>query len=137
MSDIKPLPGINADTKPFWDACGTHQLKIQQCRNCGAFRMPPSFLCPKCCSRNSEWTVASGRGRVYSYVVYHKAFHPAFTGEVPYVAAIVELDEGPHLITNIIGCRPDEVRCNMPVEVVWDDRTEEVAIPLFRPVITL
>ena len=137
MIDIKPLPGINADTKPFWDACRTHQLKIQRCRDCGAFRVAPSFLCPKCHSRNSEWTVSSGRGRVYSYVVYHKAFHPAFTGEVPYVVAIVELDEGPHLITNIIGCRPDEVRCDMPVEVVWDDRTEEVAIPLFRPVITL
>jgi len=133
MADVKPLPGINADTKPFWDACRSHQLKIQRCGNCGAFRLPPSFLCPKCHSSNTEWTVSSGRGRVYSFVVYHKAFHPSFADEVPYVVAIIALDEGPHLITNVIKCNPDEVYCNMPVEIIWEERTNEVTIPMFTP----
>ena len=77
--------------------------------------------------------VSSGRGRVYSFVVYHKAFHPSFADEVPYVVAIIALDEGPHLITNVIKCNPDEVYCNMPVEIIWEERTNEVTIPMFTP----
>ena len=134
MSDKKPLPNMNADTKPFWEGCRAHQLKIQTCGNCGIVRWPPSFICPKCHSQDTRWIDSSGKGTVYSFIVYHKAFHPAFTGELPYTVALVELDEGPRMIANIVECNHDEIYCDMAVEVTWNDRTDEFSIPLFRPV---
>jgi hypothetical protein len=80
-----------------------------------------------------EWVVSGGRGRVYSFVVYHRAYHPAFEGNLPYVVAVVKLNEGPHLLTNIVGCGPDEVSCDMPVKVVWEEVTGEITLPKFRP----
>ncbi len=70
---------------------------------------------------------------MYSYVVYHKAFHPAFKTDVPYVVAIVTLAEGPCLVSNIVGCDPSEVYCEMPVEVTWADRPAGFSLPLFKP----
>jgi uncharacterized OB-fold protein len=77
---------------------------------------------------------AEGRGKIYSYVVYHRAYHPSFNNDVPYVVALVELDEGPRLLTNIIGCSPEEVQCDMPVSVAWEDLEGEICLPKFRPV---
>jgi hypothetical protein len=76
--------------------------------------------------------VASGKGKIYTFVVYHQAFHKAFEGDLPYVTAIIELDEGPHLLSNIVGSNPEEVECDMPVEVVWEDINEEFALPRFK-----
>ena len=133
MEYQKPLPKVNADTKPFWDACRNHELRFQKCTECGHVRWPPSILCPLCYSSNTEWIRASGKGTVFSFVVYHKAFHPAFEADLPYVVAIVELREGPHFLTNIVGCDPSEIICEMPVEVSWEDITEEFSLPKFRP----
>jgi len=80
-----------------------------------------------------KWIKVSGRGTVYSYIVYHVAYDAAFQGDLPYVVALVELEEGPHLLTNIVGCDPREVTCDMAVEVVWDDVTETVSLPKFMP----
>ena len=76
----------------------------------------------------------SGRGKVYSFVTFHRVYHPAFAGEVPYVVAIVELEEGPRLLSNIVGVTPDAVVCEMPVQVVFDDVATDVSVPKFRPV---
>ena len=133
MDYKKPLPKVNADTKPFWEGCREHQLRFQKCTHCSHVLWPPSVLCPLCYSRDTEWLVLSGRGRVYSFVVYHQAYHPAFEDDLPYVVAIVELDEGPHILTNIIGCSPDSLRCDMPMEVVWEKVTDEITLPKFRP----
>jgi len=130
---LKPSPRLNADSAPFWEACRCHRLQVQQCAACGWMRWPPAFLCPRCHGKDSRWQACSGKGRVYSYVVYHKAFHPAFEGDVPYVVAIVALDEGPCLVSNIVGCDPSEVCCEMPVEVTWEDRAEGFSLPLFKP----
>jgi len=135
MSYDKPLPQINADTKEFWEGCKQHLIKIQKCGDCGTLRLPPSFLCPRCHSRNMDWITSTGKGSVYTFAVNHVAFHPAFQGELPYIVAVVELEEGPHLLTNVVGCDPPEVRCGMPVEVVWDDITDEFSLPKFRPVV--
>ncbi|MCK9274216.1 MAG: Zn-ribbon domain-containing OB-fold protein [Syntrophales bacterium] len=129
----KPLPGINADTKFFWEGCKSQTLTFQKCEQCGYVRWPPSFICPECHSKRTELIKSSGKGKVYSFIVYHRAFHPAFERELPYVVAIVELAEGPHLLTNIIECRPSDIKCDMPVEVVFEKRSEEVNLPLFRP----
>jgi len=130
----KPLPKINADNRPFWEGCRRHELRFQQCAECGHVRWPPSDRCPDCLSGNTDWLIASGTGRVYTYAVYHVSYHPGFAGDLPYTVAVVVLDEGPRLLTNIVGCQPGEVRCDMPVEVTWTDVDEQVSLPQFRPV---
>ncbi len=135
MTYNKPLPKINADTKEFWNGCKQHLLKIQKCGDCGFVRYPPSFICPRCHSTETEWIVAAGKGSVYSFTVNHVAFHPAFQEDLPYVVAVVQLEEGPHMLTNIVGCDLSEVRCDMPVEVAWEAITGEFSLPKFRPVL--
>jgi len=131
MEYLKPLPKLNADTMPFWDGCRNHELRFQKCTECGHVRWPPSIICPLCYSNRTEWIRASGKGKVFSFVVYHKAYHPAFEADLPYVVAIVELEEGPHFLTNIVGCDPGAVSCEMPVNVIWEDVTEEFSLPKF------
>ena len=134
MATEKPIPEVNPETKPFWDGCKAHELRFQKCLDCGHVRWPPSMVCPECLAHQTEWITSGGKGVVYSYAVYHRAFHPAFKDDLPYVTAVVELEEGPHLVTNIIGCKTDAVRCDMPVEVSWEDITDEFSLPKFKPV---
>jgi len=134
MAYEKPLPKPNADTRPFWEGCKKNQLRFQKCRHCDHIRWPPSVICPKCHSSDTEWIVARGKGMIYSYVVYHVAFHPAFESDLPYVTAVVKLAEGPYILTNIVGCDPSKLKCDMPVEVVWDDSSQEFNLPKFKPV---
>lgn len=129
----RPLPTINADNKEFWTGCRQHELRFQKCEECTHVRWPASLICPECHSRDAEWIVSSGSGVVYTYVVYHVAYHASFRDELPYIVAVVELEEGPHMVTNIVGCNPDEVVCDMPVEVTWDDITDEFSLPKFKP----
>jgi uncharacterized OB-fold protein len=133
MSGERILPMPDADSKPFWQGCYEHELRFQQCAACGEVRWPPSILCPGCHSQETRWIKASGRGTVYTFAVYHQAFHPSFKGRVPYVVAVVRLEEGPMLLTNIVGCPPEAVACDMPVQVAWDDLSEEYSLPQFRP----
>jgi len=129
----KPLPIPNEDTKPFWDSLKEHKLKIQKCRQCGQFRFPPRVICPHCMSLESEWVEAKGVGTVYSFTIVHHAYTPAYESEIPYVVAIVELEEGTRLISNIIGCKPEQVQIGMPVELAFEDVTPEFTLHRFRP----
>lgn len=133
MTYQKPLPQTNADNKPFWDGCRQHQLRFQKCENCGHVRWPPAVICPICHSSEMKWIVAGGKGKVYSFAICHQAFHEAFVNDLPYLIAIVQLEEGPHMLTNIVGCIPKDVHCDMPVEVIWDDITDEFSLPKFKP----
>jgi len=133
MDYNKPLPRPNADNKPFWDACKNHQLKFQKCHQCGLVRWPAALICPGCHSDQSEWIEVSGRGKVYSFAIYHQVFHPGFEGEVPYVTASIELEEGPRLLSNVVNCRPDQVYCEMPVAVLWEDVNPDISLPKFQP----
>jgi len=132
MEYSKPLPEVTVDSKPFWDACKRHELTLQRCRNCGQLRNP-SPICQKCLSMESEWVTVTGRGRLYTWVVVYQRYHPGFAQETPYNVAIVELDEGPRLVTNIIGCQNEALRIGMEVEVTFDDVTDEITLPRFRP----
>ncbi len=134
MTYPKPLPQPNADDKFFWDGCQKHKLLFEKCQNCGLVRWPPSIICPNCYSRDSELIESSGKGKLYTYAVYRQAFHKGFESEVPYVTAIVELEEGPHFLSNIIGCSPEKLHCDMPVEIVWEDITREFSLPKFKPI---
>ena len=129
----KPLPRIDEESRGFWEALARHELYVQRCRSCGTVRFYPRAVCPVDLSDATEWLRGSGRGTVYSFTVTHKNQAPGFREELPYVLAIVELAEGPRLMTNIVGCAPDAVRIGMPVEVVFDDVTPEVTLPRFRP----
>lgn len=129
----KPLPIPNEDTKPFWDGLKEHRLRIQKCRQCGQFRFPPRVICPHCMSLESQWVEVKGMGTVYSFTIVHHAYTPAYESEIPYVVAIVELEEGIRLITNIIGCKPEQVQIGMPVELAFEDVTPELTLHKFGP----
>jgi len=129
----RPAPRPSPETIPFWEAAKAHRFLLPQCNACGKFWFPPTQRCAHCLSGDFVWREAKGTGRIYSFVVYHRVYHPGFESDVPYVVAIVELDEGPRLLTNIVGLSPDEVRCDMRVAVVFDDRNAGVSIPKFTP----
>lgn len=127
----RPLPPTTGPMAPFWEAARRHELVVQRCDGCGALRFPARELCSACLSRAASWTRVSGRGVVFSYAVMHQAYHPAF--EVPYAVVVVELDEGPRMLTNLVGVPPGNVAIGMPVVVTFEDVTAEVSLPKFRP----
>jgi uncharacterized OB-fold protein len=133
MAYRKPLPRIDEESRGWWEALARHELYFQRCRDCGMRRLYPRALCPACLSSATEWVRASGRGTIYTFTATHQNQAAGFREELPYVLAIVELEEGPRLMTNVVGCAPDAVRIGMPVEVVFDDVTPEVTLPKFRP----
>jgi len=129
----KPLPQTTPWSVPFWDGCRNHELLIQKCQDCQAFNFYPKMYCATCLSSNLEWVKTGGKGKVYSHMTVF-AYQPTeFARDVPYVVAIVELDEGVRMMTNIVGCPPEEVECDMRVEVVFEKATEEITLAKFRP----
>lgn len=133
--NTKPLPEVLPETAPFWQAAKRHELVFQQCRACGQRMHFPRLMCHQCLSKEIEWVTATGRGTVYSYTIVHQAAHESFASEVPYVYAIIELDEGIRMISNVVGVAPDAVHIGMPVKVVFDDLTHEISIPRFTPAV--
>jgi len=129
----KPAPRPSPESMPFWEAAKTHRLLLPHCNACGKFWFPPSRRCPHCLSPDFVWRDSKGTGRVYSFVVYNRVYHPAFEGDVPYVVAIVELDEGPRMLSNIVAIAPDLVRCDMCVRVTFKDSGSGMTIPKFVP----
>jgi uncharacterized OB-fold protein len=135
MADYnKPIPVPSSESQPYWDGLREHKLLMPRCDACEGYWFPPSLLCPSCNSAKWSWTAVSGRGRIFSYVVYHRVYHPGFAGEVPYAVAVIELDEGPRMISNVIGIAPDELVCDMKVEIVYQPISEAITLPKFKPV---
>ena len=130
----KPKPRPAPESLPYWQAAKEHRLALPHCEDCDQFWFPPSRTCTHCLSTNVSFQNVSGRGKVFSFVTFHRVYRPAFAEDVPYVVALVELEEGPRVLTNILGVTHEDVRCEMPVEVVFDDYDEDIAIPKFRPV---
>ena len=127
------LPAPDVETKPFWDACREGKFLLRHCDECGRDHYYPRPFCPSCWSDTVSWKEASGRGTVYTYSVVHVNDLPPFNERVPYVAAIVELDEGPRVMTNIEGIALDDVRVDLPVIVSFKEISDDVTIPVFRP----
>lgn len=128
----KPLPVPDGDTQPFWEGTRLGELRIQRCRACDRFIFYPRSVCPHCMSDELAWVRASGRGVVYSYTVVHRA-PEEFRHEVPYVVALVDLEEGVRMMTRLVDVDPGEVRIGMPVEVTFRRATEDIVLPYFRP----
>jgi uncharacterized protein len=126
-------PYPTPETQPFWDAAAEGRLSLPRCDDCGDVIWYPRRFCPSCHSWSVSWFDATGRGTIYSYTVVRKARGP-WGPSVPFVVAYVELDEGPRIMTNIVDCDPDEVRCGQPVEVTFDPVDEgEGVLYRFRP----
>jgi hypothetical protein len=131
MDYLKPIPRPSDESKPYWEGLRAHRLLMPQCTVCRHRWFPPSRLCPACHADAVDWVEVSGRGKIFSYVVFHRVYHPGFKDEVPYAVALIELEEGPRLLSNVVGLPLDEIVCEMPVRIVYDDITETVTLPKF------
>jgi uncharacterized OB-fold protein len=131
--DSMPPPLADATSLPWWRAASEHRLVVQRCTSCGRTRLPPAPLCPECRSADSAWKELSGRGEVYTYTVVHR---PIAAGQrLPYLIAVISLEEagGVRILSNLVDVDPDAIEIGMPVELVWEDMSAELAIPRFRP----
>jgi uncharacterized OB-fold protein len=135
----RPVPVPDDASRPFFDGARKHVLLLRRCCDCGTFSSPTGGIgtplrprCVSCFSANLGWAPASGRGTLYSFALMHQVYDPAFADEVPYNIAVVELDEGVRITTNVVGCANEELRIGMPLEVSFEHVSEEVAIPKFR-----
>ncbi len=129
----KPLPTVVGETRPFWDACHRGELLVQKCDRCGEYQFYPRGICANCWSNDIRWVRSSGKGTVWTYTVTYQNRTPGFAEEVPYVLALVELEEGVRMFTNIVECRAQEVAIGMPVEVTFIAATDQISVPYFKP----
>jgi uncharacterized OB-fold protein len=126
-----PIPDL--ETEPYWAAAREGKLLIQRCRACSEPFFYPRPFCPKCWNDDVEWEEASGRATLYTWSVVRQNDLPPWPTRVPYVAAVVDLDEGPRMLTNVEGCEPDDLRVGMPLQVAFREETEEITLAIFRP----
>jgi len=126
-----PLPRPTALSRPHWDGCREGELRVQRCRACGGYVFIPQPVCTHCQEASLEWVRSSGRGTLYSYTTVHRPQRPEF--EVPYTVAIVELEEGFFMLTNLVDCPAERMRIGMPVEVSFRRMSDEITLPMFRP----
>jgi uncharacterized OB-fold protein len=133
MSYNKPLPDTRGAAHTFWKGCKEGRLLIQQCEDCTNQFFYPRIACPNCGSIAVPFEEHSGLGHVYSFTIVHKPNHPGFKEEAPYVVALIELDGGGRMMTNVIECKTEDVTIGMRVEVVFTDVTEETTLPHFKP----
>ena len=133
MSMRFDLPTPDDDTRGFWDAAREGTFLIKRCRSCGRAHYYPRPFCPHCWSEEVDWEEASGRATVYTYSVVYQNDLPPFGERVPYVAAVVDLEEGPRAMTNVVDCEPDALEVGMPVEVTFRELNEEFTVPVFKP----
>lgn len=133
MNGDLPVPIVNADSAPYWEGARDGKLLLQRCGDCGTLRFFPRYLCTECGSDNTEWVEASGRGTVHSFTIVHRAAFAEFQARTPYVVALIDLAEGPRMMTNIIGDGALEVAIGDAVEVTFEARGAEGAkVPQFR-----
>lgn len=130
----KPLPRITPLSKQFYKGAREHKLKVQRCKDCDKVIFYPKHLCPNCLSSNLEWVESRGKGKIYSYTVCMSGVPPWFEADLPYILAIVELEEKVRMLTRIVDCKPEGVKCDLDVEVTFQDLTDDIALPMFRPV---
>lgn len=131
----KPVPMVTPENERYWQGCKQHELWMRYCNQCQKPYYYPRDVCPMCGSRDVDWKQMSGKGKIHTYAIVQRAPHPGFRNDVPYVTAIVELDEGPRMMTNVVQVQadPDHVKVGMPVQVTFEDITDQISLPKFRP----
>ena len=130
----RPLPALDDANAPFWAGARASELRLQRCRNCGVFRFPAAQTCGACRGTESDWVATSGRGAIDSFCIFHKAYFPGF--ETPYNVAVIALDEGVKLFSNVVGVANDAIRIGQRVEAAFERATDDVTLVKFRPVTT-
>ena len=130
-----PLPVKQPESDFYWEKAQAHELWLRRCIDCAKAYFYPRDICPGCGGRNVEWTQASGKGTLHTFAIVHRAPVPAFRDRVPFVVALVDLEEGPRIPTNLTGVdpAPDNITVGMHVEVAFEDVTEGITLPMFRP----
>ena len=135
MSDYtKPLPRGEDLNGEFYQFCRQHELRFQRCDNCQHWRHMPRASCPHCQSLNWSWQCASGKGKVFSWTVSHRALNPGFADELPYASVIVEMEEGVRMVSNLVDIDLNDLRIDLPVQVFFEDVDDNISLPKFRPV---
>jgi uncharacterized OB-fold protein len=130
----RPRPTPSPTTATFWAATAENRFLLQRCQTCGHAQFYPKTTCTTCGAVELDWEAASGQGTLYTFTVARRPTHPAFTGDEPYVVAIVELAEGPRVTGNLVDCPVDDVRIGMAVELVWDEPgADGISLPLWHP----
>ena len=127
-----PLPVPNLDNQEFFDRCREHQLVLRRCHDCQAFSYPPRPNCSHCASDNLDWVESEGRGTVYTFTITRQPVSRAFVGRLPWAVIEVELEEGVHLISNLVDCDPEEIQIGMAVRVVFEALNDEITVPKFK-----
>jgi uncharacterized OB-fold protein len=130
----KPLPLPTRWSQPFWDASKEHRLVLKKCSKCGYIDHPPYLYCTACHADEHEWIEASGKATLAAYAINYFGVPFPFWADLPYVVALIDLAEGPRMISNIVECDFDELENGMELEVVYDDVSDEITLPKWRPV---
>lgn len=131
---VKPLPIPTKWSQPFWDAAREHRLVLRKCSACGYIDHPPYLYCTNCHADEHEWVEASGRATLAAYAINIFGVPFPFWVDLPYVVALVDLPEGPRMISNIVECEHDQLDNGMELEVVFDDVNDQITMPKWRPV---
>ncbi len=129
----RSLPFVTDESRPFWDGCREGKLLLQYCDACQRHQFYPRLYCMRCGSQEVRWVEASGRGTIYSYTIIRQNRAPNFVNDVPYNVAIIQLEEGPRMMSNVIDIDPAELRIDLPVQVVFDPVSDTISLPRFRP----
>ncbi len=129
----KPLPQPTETSRPFWDALKQHRVRLQQCEDCARWVFYPRAHCPGCASRRLAWRDVSGAGTLYTYTVARVPTLPEFTDEMPQLLAVVQMDEGPHLNSTLVGVAPEALRIGQRLRPVFDDRPGTVTLLRHAP----
>ena len=130
----KPLPVITDENRPFWEACRQGKLLLQHCDPCQRYQFYPRLYCMQCRSTTLHWTEVSGRGVIYSYTIIHQNKSPEFVNDTPYNLAIIQLEEGPRMLSNVVDIDPADLGVDLPVTIVFDPVNDTISLPRFRPV---
>jgi uncharacterized OB-fold protein len=129
----KFFPTRRPGTVDYWDACQRHELLIQRCNKCATHQFYPRIFCTTCSSKAIDWVSASGHGKVLTWTVVRRAVSAAYAADDPYIIALIKLQEGPVMMSKVIGCEPESMQTGMAVEISFEDWSEQVSMPVFVP----
>jgi len=135
MSDtpVKHFPRPTPETEAYWQGCRKQELLLQRCKQCKEFQFYPRIVCTKCASEDVEWVNASGQGKILTFTIVRRPVSEAYAADVPYVVALIRLDEGPTMMSNVVQCDPEALQIGNPVHVLFEDWSEDISIPQFSP----
>ena len=132
-AEAAPVAVPNEDNAGFWEGCRRHQLRLQRCTRCGRYRHHPRPMCAHCNCLEYEWAKVSGRGTVFTFTIVHAPTLAAFQARIPYNVVVVQLEEGPFMVSNIVECSLDRLRIGLAVEATFEDVGDATSLPMFRP----